>query len=429
MDHGQTTSAVRRIVVDCLFLFLLPFLSAAQTADSLGKKGDSAYSAKNYNLAIQCYKRQAALQILSFTKKNDYYNIACCYALSGDKKNAWKYLEHSFSNGYNDYAHILSDTDLDTLHSDKQWQKVVASNKAFQQNMSDPMKAKLVTDDIHNFWDAYDRVQKDTAHATELYSRYYFEKASPGLQDYYNLRIFSVKNFVENQKKKTSFYHAIRRNTLKVDEFKNQIQQSFVKLKQFYNYAVFPNLYFVIGRWNSAGTVSNNGLLIGTDMMSKSDSVPLDELTLWEKNNYSPIDNLPYIVAHELIHSQQNNMKDDTTTLAACISEGMADFLGGLISGKIINERLQLFAKGKEKEIWKDFEKDMYFQRAQNWMYNAAQETADHPADLGYWVGYQICKSYYDEMPDKHQAVYDMLHIQDYKIFLDKSHYVEKLGL
>jgi len=416
------------IFAACLFL-LSATPATAQTASQFGEKGDSAYTAKNYPLAIEYYTKQELLLPFSFVKKNVWYNMACCYALSGDKANAWKYLNKSLEAGYNNYPHILRDTDLNTLHADKQWKKLTPLNKAFQDRMRDPRKAQLVTIDIHNFWDAYDRVQKDTAHAKELYSKYYFEKASRGLQDYYNFRIFSVEAFVANQKQKPAFYRAIRQNTLRVDEFKDQMKRSFIKLKEIYDGAIFPNVYFVIGRWTSAGTVSADGLLIGTDMMSKSDIVPLDELSLWEKNNFKSIENLPYIVAHELIHSQQNSMKSDTTTLAASIREGMCDFIGELISGKSSNPRLLEFAKGKEKQIWKDFEKDIYLRRAGNWIANAMQETADHPADLGYWIGYQVCRSYYGEMPDKKQAVYDMLHIKDYKDFLGKSRYVEKLGL
>jgi len=415
--------------ITCLVLLALRIPASGQTFGQLGEKGDSAYAAKNYPLAITYYNRQASLQPFSFGRKDIYYNIACCYSLLGDKRNAWRFLNTSLKSGYNDYGHILIDSDLDTLHADSDWKKFEELNREFQGKMHDPLKAELVTSDIHHFWDAYDRVQRDTGHAAELYSRYYFKKASPGLQDYYNSRIFSVENFVANQKKKPLFYKSIRQNTLKVDQFREPIRQSFIKLKQQYDEAVFPNVYFLIGRWTSAGTVSGNGLLIGTDMMSKSDNVPLGELTLWERNNYTSIDNLPYIVAHELIHSQQNNMKEDTTTLAACILEGMADFLGELISGKNDNERLSIFAKGKEKQIWSDFEQDIYANRAKNWIANAGQETPDHPADLGYWIGYQICKSYYEQMSDKKQAVYDMLHITDYKDFLAKSGYQEKLGL
>jgi uncharacterized protein YjaZ len=59
--------------------------------------------------------------------------------------------------------------------------------------------------------------------------------------------------------------------------------------------------------------------------------------------------------------------------------------------------------------------------RAYNWIANSNQETVDHPADLGYWVGYQICKAYYNKSADKKKAVEDMLNIKDYKGFYDKS--------
>ena len=325
-----------QLILASLLLFVFQFHVSAQNSKTFSAEGDSAYTEKNYPVAIKYYLQSVQQQNYSFIKKNDYYNIACCYALMKDKLSTWKYLNIALTAGYNDYAHIVIDSDLEILHKDQDWQKFPALNKMLLERISDPAKAKLVTSDIHNFWNAFDKVQKDTAHAAEIYTKYYFDEASPGLQDYFALKIFSIENFVANQKKKPAFYKAIRKNTLKVDQFKQQIQQSFVKLKALYNQAIFPNVYFVIGRWNSAGTVSNNGLLIGIDMMSKSDDVPLGELNLWEKNNYKSIDNLPYIVAHELIHSQQSDLKNDTTTLSACIREGMADFLGEMISGKTL---------------------------------------------------------------------------------------------
>lgn len=91
-------------------------------------------------------------------------------------------------------------------------------------------------------------------------------------------------------------------------------------------------------------------------------------------------------------------MAGNTTWLRTYILEGMADFLGELISGKTANEQLHIFAKGKEKIIWKNFKKEMYLNRSDKWIANSEQETADKPADLGYWAGFQICKAYYSEL-------------------------------
>ena len=70
----------------------------------------------------------------------------------------------------------------------------------------------------------------------------------------------------------------------------------------------------------------------------------------------------------------------------------------------------------------------MWLNRANNWVGNSTQETAERPADLGYWVGHMICKAYYINASDKKQAVHDILHIKDYKAFYEKSKVEEMIS-
>jgi len=133
------------------------------------------------------------------------------------------------------------------------------------------------------------------------------------------------------------------------------------------------------------------------------------------------------MVIHEMIHFQQGSMADDTTLLKAAIGEGMANFLGLLAADTITEGRLDEFAKGKEKTIWEGFKKEMYQNKIDNWLYNGDHETPDRPADLGYWMGQQICKAYYDNANDKKKAIYEMLHIKDYRKFVEDSKVDEKM--
>ncbi len=247
------------------------------------------------------------------------------------------------------------------------------------------------------------------------------DKGSAGLQDYLAYKVASLKKFVDWHDKHPKFYAAIRPNTLKINDQKKQMLASLVKFKEIYPEAQFPDIYFVIGRFNSAGTATNNGLMLGVDQIARSPEVPTDELHLWAKNNFLDINLLPNIVAHELIHFQQDSLPNDTTLLRGALVEGMADFLGELISGSSANQRLIKFATGKEKKIWDDFRKEMYLNRSKNWIANGNQETPDHPADLGYWIGYRICKAYYNNTKDKKQAVHDILHIKNYRKFYEES--------
>jgi len=403
-----------------IFILLSPTVFGQK---SLSSKGDSLYEAKNFVQAGHCYLLSAQQAEFKASATGDYYNAACCYALSGKADSAMIILKLAINSGYKNAAHLVTDSDLNSLHQMPEWRPLLNSlEKQAKGFTDDPLKAKLVTSDIKNFWTAYDRAQKDTANRLKIYKQYYVDPGSAGLQDYFAYKVIHMKNFVKGHDKKQKFYAAIRKNTYTVDKQKPQMMASFVKLKELYPQAKFPDVYFVIGAFSSGGTSSDNGLLIGLDQAVRTPDIPVDELTLWENNNFGKLDYIPNLVAHELIHFNQDGMLGgDTTLLRAVLVEGMADFLGELISGHTANERLHVWAKGREKQIWTDFEKEMYLKRGYNWIANSNQETADKPADLGYWVGYQICKGYYDNSPDKKQAIYDMLNIKDYKAFYEKS--------
>ena len=64
----------------------------------------------------------------------------------------------------------------------------------------------------------------------------------------------------------------------------------------------------------------------------------------------------------------------------------------------------------------------MYLDRAYNWIANSEQETDDKPADLGYWVGYQICKAYYEQATNKKKKPFTKCCIfKTIKNFLNKA--------
>jgi uncharacterized protein YjaZ len=60
------------------------------------------------------------------------------------------------------------------------------------------------------------------------------------------------------------------------------------------------------------------------------------------------------------------------------------------------------------------------------WLYNQGSATPDRPGDLGYYVGYRICASYFDRMSDKVKAVSDIVEMGDGRVFLDASGYAAR---
>jgi hypothetical protein len=287
---------------------------------------------------------------------------------------------------------------------------------------TDPDAAKFVTSDINLFWAAYDKAKPEND--LIVYRDEYLKKGSVGLQEFTRLRIGGSCGLVNSINASPKYYAALRESSLKVAAYEKQTRAAFYKLREIYPEAVFPDVYFVIGRMTSAGTLSDKGLLIGVDMFGKNPNAPVEELGAWHKAVVSSVDRLPYIVAHELIHYEQKNAEDGSL-LARSIGEGVPDFVAELIAGDTINPHLHKYANPIEKELWLEFKKEMSGKNVGNWLYQGDQ-AKDKPADLGYWMGYKIAESYYKNAKNKKQAVKDMLEIKDFSKFLADSRYEEK---
>lgn len=287
----------------------------------------------------------------------------------------------------------------------------------------DPDAARLITSDIPRFWQVYDKASlKD---AGEMFQREYIDSGTAGLHDFLKSRIQNGRALAGVVAARPRYYAAIRESTLAIDQtpaIKDAIRASFHRLQEIYPDAVFPDVYFVIGRMNSGGTVSSSGLLIGVEMNARSESTPVNELTAWERAVTGQTATLPNIVAHELIHIQQPPEGDKTTLLQQSLSEGGADFIGEMISGGTINKVLRSYGDAHEQDLWAEFQKDMLGTEIERWMYQG-DRAKDRPADLGYYMGYKICEKFYSRAADKHEAVRRILHIADPEGFLRESGY------
>jgi tetratricopeptide (TPR) repeat protein len=86
--------------------------------------GDAYYNNAQYAKAIAAYKKQ--IELRHGFLANAAYNIACCYALVGDKQQALDWLEKAFKMGFRSYTHAQSDSDLQSLHGDQRFIQIVA---------------------------------------------------------------------------------------------------------------------------------------------------------------------------------------------------------------------------------------------------------------------------------------------------------------
>jgi hypothetical protein len=294
----------------------------------------------------------------------------------------------------------------------------------------DPMKARLITTDIPNFWHVFDTaLLKD---AGDRFQHDYIDAGSPGVHGFVRGRIQSGSALAITVASRMKYYTSIREATLSIDqrpELKEAIQASFRKLKEVYPDAVFPDVYFLIGRMNSAGTTGGTtSLLIGVEMNARDDNTPIEELSPWEKAVIGRIANLPQIVAHELIHIEQRYAEGRRsgsgapTLLERALGEGAADFLGEMISGGIINRVQRTYGDEHEQALWAEFRAAMSGTDTSKWLYEG-DKAKDRPADMGYYMGYKICEAFYKKASDKQGAIRRILAVPDAEALWRESGY------
>jgi len=267
---------------------------------------------------------------------------------------------------------------------------------------SDPLKAKFITVDISNFWVAFDKIDEKRNPFIE-----YLENGSKGLIDFIPNRIESPKKLLKIVQRRYPDYLAIRDKSMMVGSYTEQLKLSYISFLNLYEKAIFPPTYFVIGAFNTGGTVSENGLIIGVEKQDK-------------------IDMLPNLVAHELIHFNQNYPRAGTTLIKQSIVEGSADFIGELISGNHPNEEAHAYGQANEEQLCAEFVKIMDGTSYKGWLYGSNGKKKGRPKDLGYWIGYKICKAFYSKTTDKNVAISEILNIKDFNKFLVKSEYLSK---
>ncbi len=282
-------------------------------------------------------------------------------------------------------------------------------------------QVKIYTEDISNFYIAFDSIQttNDTVTQKKYLDIYYFDKASDGLKkfiekdiDMNNEKLSSttlLRNIIKNKDLYIKKRYWIT-NTIEIQ--KNIIEEKLGRYKRFYPEFRDGNIIFVVGREIIGGNVSGSSLLIGAELMAS-------ENKQWA---------VP-IVLHEYTHRQQWLFRNIdsifskqpvqlTQILAQSIWEGNADFMAELVYGKPLEKfypnHYNEFGYKHEKEIWDKFKQEMFSKLTdkKGWFGGEKDFNGKKVKDIGYFMGSQICKSYYKNAKDKKKAISDMINLK-----------------
>ena len=273
--------------------------------------------------------------------------------------------------------------------------QTVVSQQTFPDN---PLDAEFVLTDYYNFWESFEALDATDDNPFVAY----LSNASDGLTPFVDY--LNADSLYQTVLRRKCDYVTSRPVLDAIDTKKKEVQASYAAMKYWYPEATFPPVYFVVGMFTTGGTASENGLVIGSEMLET-------------------LDGLNRLISHELIHFQQN-IRGTENLLKQVIKEGSADFLGELISGELLNEDAHTYVRAHEAALHAEFAASMLQDDYTDWLYGTSGKD-DRPNDLGYWIGYKITEAYFDQHEDKHAAIVDILNIANPMEFLKQSGYLD----
>jgi hypothetical protein len=104
----------------------------------------------------------------TYILSNIYYNLTCIYALSNDKKMAIMTLSKAIDAGYNNYRHVQSDTDLDSIRNEKEFLELNQKLKATGDYLDILKRAHQYNPSDNRPLPAFSYQQSDNANLTAL---------------------------------------------------------------------------------------------------------------------------------------------------------------------------------------------------------------------------------------------------------------------
>lgn len=272
----------------------------------------------------------------------------------------------------------------------------------------------LKYEDVALFYDVFD-ASSGRPTPQDLQSGY-LDKGSSAVRDFIPNRIMSASALSKKIGEKPALYENARRCFSVLPAAEKRIGAIYLAMHSILPEKELPETTILIGRGNSGGSSTPAGAVIGLEVICESaaDDRPLDV-------------RLTHLVAHELAHTQQRGF-DGNTVLDAALNEGVAEFIGELVSGAPLNVALFAKANAQPGKYEQAFAADMSGEDISRWLYNGIGND-EWPGDLGYWVGYRIAKSYYEVAEDKGEAVRQMLQYTDAEAFLAASHWTPAAAL
>jgi hypothetical protein len=275
-----------------------------------------------------------------------------------------------------------------------------------------PPAIEVQTGDVDRFYRLYDATAgRPTA---EQLQREYLDPGSPGLRHLLAVRNVNAENIAKATATNPDLYLKARTCLAALPRVRDRLDQVFGRLVELYPQAQRPPVTILVSRGKPMAIAGpGDGVQISLEAICSGPGATFFDADI--------DDRLVHVMAHEYIHVQQAKAladKAEPTVLERALIEGVAEFVGEVISGGVANTAVFASVKGRELEIETRFAADIDKTDLSAWFDNT---TADDVGQLGYWVGYRIARASYLNASDKPAALRRMMQLTDARAFLAAS--------
>lgn len=297
---------------------------------------------------------------------------------------------------------------------------------------------EVVISDIQLFWKSYDLLSnaKNRKDSVQTFNENYINKVSAGLSEYfkYDKSIQNVaEKYIDLIQRFPNYYRSIRYSTVNQEGNSKKIKKIISKYRLIFPTLNIPKITLGVGFFGTGGlrVDDSSNVFIGTEYyFSKS----ADFKEFGSKPTFlHPANTIPEVAIHEITHTNLKNA--DSTMLFSCLGEGAGVFMTTLIAGNKaltgpggIPEKLLSYILSNRNSLFEDFEEDIYKLKndssVSKWFYG--NDELNYPSLLNYGLSYFICKSYYDNSPDKSKAIREIVTLKNYKNIWTESRIGQK---
>lgn len=273
--------------------------------------------------------------------------------------------------------------------------------------------SKIYTSDVTNFWVAFDSVNSTASNELKIkfITDLYINKATRGLNEFISARQLTAEGWLIVIEKYPKFWKSVRHKTLSVIENKGEIDEIISRYKKLYPKFKQPDIYFTVGCLTTGGTTSANQILIGTEIAAGDSMVDSSELIPFFKKYFKFNNNIVQMVAHEIVHTQQQLKLDSLPTLLSkCLMEGSSDLIAEIVLNKSYNAVYIEYGDKNTLNLLQKFSVECNTNDYSNWLYNY-NTSNNEPADLGYYMGYILTKEYYNNSKNKKTALKEIIEL------------------